>query len=148
MSFQIKPNMNMGVGTEVAWTPQMLTDERVHNMIIVIQTQMRIINRTHIQNVQLYQDLYLFYGLYFRPLLIEKYRIEYDKNFRKIKQELNKISCSDNKKTVTYSYDIVRRFEDIFFSIIKDFQQSMSYFYKGKIRLTNLDNVEEIQDGN
>jgi len=134
----------MGVGTEVAWTPQMLTDERVHQTLMNIQNELRLLMRTHEQNLQILSDITLFYGMYFRLLLDKRYLKEYDDKLQKIKNCLIPIKVSDNKKVVLYKQDIQTLFEDFLFSILYDFQNNMSYFYKGKIRTINLDDIEII----
>lgn len=139
---------NQSLGNEVSWTPQMLTDDRVHSTLMTIQNELRIQRRTHEQNLQILNDLWLFYGMYFRPLLNKKFVQGYDTKLTDLKNKIKDYGVSDNKKVVQYSFNIQEEFQDFLFIMLRDFQQSMGYFYKGKINLTSLENIQfDDQDG-
>jgi len=144
----MKIKQNKSLGTEVAWTPQMYTDERVHHTIMRLQEQLRKIDRTHRENLQIMADIELFYGMYFRPLLEEhaikdtEKRNGYDSKLSSLRKKLENVNFSQNGKKVSYHFDINVLFKNFIFSMIRDFQQSMSYFYKGKIKNTTLDDLE------
>jgi hypothetical protein len=139
---------NNSMGTEVSWTPQMLTDDRVHNTLMNIQSELRILRRTHEQNLQILSDIYLFYGMYFRPLLNQKFVKNYDAKLTDLKNKITKYKVSDNKKVVQYSFNLQEEFQEFLFLMLRDFQQSMGYFYKGKINVTSLDNIKlDDEDG-
>jgi len=141
---------NQSLGTEVAWTPQMLTDERVHTTIMNMQSELRILRRTHEQNLQILSDIMLFYGFYFRPLLNQKYIPSYDEQLDSLESKLKSYKVSDNKKAITYEFDVNKEFQKLLFSMLRDFQQSMRYFYKGSINNTSLDEIDfdGEEDGN
>jgi len=146
----MKIKQNTALGTEVAWTPQMYTDERVHNTIMRLQEELRKLNRTHRDNLQLLEDLELFYGMYFRPLLEERSinddktnkKEGYDSKIEKLREKLENVQFSENKKVVSYNTNIDKTLKKFVFAMMRDFQQSMSYFYKGKIKNTTLDDLE------
>jgi predicted MPP superfamily phosphohydrolase len=125
----------------------MLTDERVHTTIMNIQSELRILRRTHEQNLQILSDILLFYGFYFRPLLNNKYITSYDKKLESLESKLRSYKVSDNKKAISYEFDVNKEFQKLLFSMLRDFQQSMRYFYKGSINNTSLDEIDFGEEG-
>jgi hypothetical protein len=72
----------------------------------------------------------------------------YDAKLTDLKNKITKYKVSDNKKVVQYSFNLQEEFQEFLFLMLRDFQQSMGYFYKGKINVTSLDNIKlDDEDG-